>query len=175
MFHVIKKNTGFTLIELLVVSSLIVIFTSAVLISNATMGKSLALSRATHKLSQDLRRAQEMSMSARIQGASMPSGYGLHFYSSDQDSYVLFADLDGNRQYNPALEKVEEVELEKTVSIGSLLPAGSELTILFEPPLPLVVINFNLGVDYATTTLTNGDRSTVITVNKAGLIEVVSD
>lgn len=75
------KNKGFTLVELLVVISVIGLILTVTIANYPAIRQQLALSRAAHKLAQDIRMAQEMAMSyVEFQGGencSLP----LHFSS----------------------------------------------------------------------------------------------
>ncbi len=162
-------NRGFTLIELVVVISIIGLMTGLVLANYRSGEKNLALQRSAHKLSQDLRRAQEMATSAReFQEQTPPGGYGIYLNLLQPDRYVLFADLDGGLDYDTG-EDVETLELEENIDIDSLSP-GSPLTIVFSPPDPSVT----LAPDAATAVITieGGGAQKNIRVNKAGLIYV---
>lgn len=162
------KN-GFTLIELLVVIGLILFF-SALILPNFNFGeKNLALERSSAKLVQDLRRAQEMAMSAKkFTGApeTFKGVYGIKF-EINFSSYILFADLD-NDQILDSNEAIETSLLEKGTKISALLPA-SPLIITFTPPDPVTNINPPSATS-AIITLTNDIRTKNIKVNKAGLV-----
>lgn len=161
---------SFTLVELLVVTGIILFLTVLILPSYRTGEVQFALQRSASKLAQDLRRAQEMSMSAKeFAGApaTFKGTYGIKF-EINSSNYVLFADLDNDQVYDSG-EEVESPELEKKVKISNLSPA-SPLIITFTPPDPTV--NINPSADLATITLTNDIQTKNIKVNKAGLINV---
>jgi type II secretory pathway pseudopilin PulG len=87
------KEKGITLIEIIIVVFMIVIF-SMILISNfpGIQGQ-LALARASYKLAQDLRRAQDLSLS----GAEVISSDGQHIKSAGYGIYInLYQD---NKKY----------------------------------------------------------------------------
>ena len=108
-----NKNNGFTLVEILVVIVIIMILTLVALPYFLQAGKQFALSRSAHKLAQDIRRAQEMSMSAKEFGGGVPpGGYGIYF-PNDSHNYILFADLDGGQDYDGSGEAAEEIFLEE--------------------------------------------------------------
>src|SRR4030042_2002670 len=137
---------GFTLIEITVVVSIIVLLGTIFIINYRGGEKQFALQRSAHKLSQSLRGAQEMAMSAQIFEGSFPAGgYGISL-QKDNEFYILFADLDGDGIYDdfPNPEKIEEISLENGIYISQLLPSSdNSLAITFFPPAPEIKINNN--------------------------------
>jgi len=147
----------------------IIILLSALVLPNYRTGESqLALQRSANKLAQDIRRAQEMAMSAKeFEGVVPPGGYGINF-QTNLTSYILFADLNNNKIFDSG-EAIETLSLERGVKISNLSPA-SPLTISFTPPDPTV--NINPSNSLAIITLSNNGQTKIIKVNKAGLIYV---
>ena len=161
---------AFTLVELLVVIGIIILLTALALPDYRTGERQFALQRSASKLAQDLRRAQEMAMSAKeppTASETFKGAYGIKFQTNSSD-YILFADLDNDQIYDSG-EEIETLPLEKKVKISNLSPA-SPLTISFTPPDPQ--ININPSDSLATITLTNNGQTKIIKVNKAGLIYV---
>jgi len=159
---------AFTLIELLVVTGIIILLSALVLPNYRTGESQLALQRSANKLAQDIRRAQEMAMSAKeFEGVVPPGGYGINF-QTNLTSYILFADLNNNKIFDSG-EAIETLSLERGVKISNLSPA-SPLTISFTPPDPTV--NINPSNSLAIITLSNNGQTKIIKVNKAGLIYV---
>jgi prepilin-type N-terminal cleavage/methylation domain-containing protein len=165
------KNKGFTLVELLVTVSIISLL-SVVVFANYRLGeKRFALERSAHKLAQDIRRAQNMSMTTQEFQGAVPGGYGIYFNITNPTQYFLFADLNGNKIYD-SNEKVQTLEFEKRVSIIILSPS-SPLNIFFFPPDPAVLISGNPAINSASITLNfEGGSGKTIKVNKVGLIEI---
>jgi Tfp pilus assembly protein FimT len=165
-------SKSFTLIELLVATAIIVLLTALILPNYRAGDKSLALQRSANKLAQDIRRVQDMAMSAKeIEGApaSWRYGYGIRLAKSQPNQYILFADLDNGEDYDPG-EEIETITLERMVKIDELLPS-SPLIVIFEPPDPTVTItpddnmaSIKLGVSVS--------LQKTIKINKAGLIAV---
>ena len=163
-------NKGFTLIELVVVIGIIVLLTALTLPNYRAGDKQLSLQRSVSKLSQDLRRAQEMAMSSREFIGAPPTfrgGYGIYFNLSQPGQYILFADLDNENDYDTG-EAVETLVLESKIIIDSLSPSGP-LTIVFIPPDPTIVFSPDAAI--ASITVINEETKTV-QINKAGLIAI---
>lgn len=99
-----KKDKGFTIIELLVVTSIILFLTALVLPNYRAGERQFALQRSAQKLAQDIRRAQEMAMSAREYApGQIPFRYGVYSLSpaTPQTSYQIFADRDDDGRWSP--------------------------------------------------------------------------
>jgi len=175
-----KKN-GFTIIELLVVISIIAILSGIVLIDYRSSQQTLVLQRATNKLAQDIRRVQEMAMSAR-ESNGVPPRYGIEFVITDPDHYILFADLNDNGKYESADgDPVETVTFEQGVRIDQLLIGDSDplssttkIWITFEPPDPITEIRNPAATGFliARVQLIGANQTKTISVNAVGRIEI---
>ena len=161
-------TSGFTLIELLAVTSIILLMTALTLPNYRLNSKQLALQRSAIKLTQDLRRAQELAMSSREVAGVVPYGFGIHFDNSLADRYVLFADLNNNYHRDATDQDMETIQLEPNVTITNLAPA-SAFSVLFVPPDPIAFIHDLSSDAQASITLNN---SQTISVNNAGLIAI---
>jgi len=168
-------NKGFTLLELTVVIAIIILL-SGIVLSNYRVGeKEYTLLRSAQKLAQDLRRAEELALSAKAYpGApsSFKGGFGVNF-QINSISYTLFADLNDNKVFDPG-EDLEILNLEKKVKISGL--SASPLNIVFLPPDPQVCISGNCpAISEAQITLsleTNPAKTKIIKVNQIGLITI---
>jgi len=171
-----QKN-GFSLVEILVVFFIIAILT-AILITNFPRGKEqLALKITAHKLIQDLRKAQEMSMSASSEkicdGPKKANAFGIYFDESSPNSYLLFANCDELYSYTSGDIILGNIDLEKGTKIFSL--SSPLLSVAFVPPSPLIYVNGSFALEPAQIVicLENDDsRTKIIEVNEAGLIEI---
>jgi len=169
------SHAGFTLIELLTVVSIIFILSSVVFADWRFGEKDLELQRAAHQLSQDLAKAREMALSAEevnCGGSSKSNNFGIHFESSWPDHYILFADCNGNHQWESGTDVLlETVYLKKSIEISSLSPASS-FSIVFIPPDPIVYINTQSSSTLSVVTLSNGRRNREVKTNTTGMIEI---
>ena len=168
-----NNHRGFTLIELLINIGVISILLAVSFWGYKQRNEGIALERASQKLVMDVERAREMGMSSKeFNGAIPKGGYGVYFSSASSKSYILFADLNDNKVYDPSSEKMEEVSLENNIYIKNISP--SSFCITFKPPSPEVTITTqNSTIDSASVTL--GAKSLpfkkrTIKFNIAGLI-----
>ncbi len=187
-----KNNKAFTLAEVLIVIT-IVLFLFPMVITNYNAGeKQFSLYRSAHGLAQELRNTQEMAMTGKTTpvqfGQNFPAGgYGLYF-EDYKNSYILFADCDGDNEYDksglgettkcseatpgePYPEKLREFYLESGVIISNIIPS-EPLTILFFPPTPVITINPLPFDNQAIITLNLAGKTKTITINTVGLIDV---
>ena len=203
-----SRQKAFTLLEITIVLGIIGLLAGFVLANYRGEEKRSALLRSTHQLAQDLRRVEEMAMSSQKtpawceqveEGVFPKGGYGIHFVQNS-DSYLLFADCDGEGDYddwgsfdcdpnsdtpaghglgNSLNEIIEELTLEQGIKIKYLFTSGfpedtlNALDITFTPPDPEVTIAS--GDDaWAEIVLCLKDNENIlrtITINKAGLID----
>lgn len=167
-------NRGFTLVELLVVISITILLSTLVLANYRGGESQLALQRSANKLAQDVRRAEEMAMSAKEHQGNVPPGYGIYL-EENNNYYLLYADIHENEKYDGADQIVEEIYLESKVYIKDVQPAS--LSINFKPPDPEVKISGQVIDDANLATIilslkTDSTKEKIIKVNKAGLIYV---
>lgn len=162
-------SKAFTLIELLVTTTIIVLIALFSFPNYRVGQEDLNLRISASKLSQNLRRAQSMSVSAKeFQGGVPRGGYGVYFNMASPASYILFADTDSGRDYDGAGELVETIAFEKNTVLQALSPSGP-LTIVFTPPDPTVYFTPDSSAVSITIRVT-GQKT--VSVNKAGLIAI---
>lgn len=172
-------NKGFTLIELLVIISITVLM-SVVLFANYRSGnESFALERSAQKLSQDLRRTQEMAMSG-FEGETSSNGYGIYFdkTTGNETKYIIYLNNDG-MYYESGVDTAKEtINIENGVKICNIIHNSANpnnISISFEPPDPLTYIESVSSGDEATVVLCvikSPTETRMITVNNSGMIEV---
>ena len=176
MFQVsYSMKKGFTLIEILVTSSIIVIL-AAILVANFPGGgKQFALQQTAHKLIQDLRKAQEMAMSAKEESCAggEANGFGIHFEMASPNSYTLFANCDAFYDYDSGIDKdLQNIPLETGIKILNLSADPSD--IVFAPPGPATYINHTAfsTAQIIISVESDTSKTKIIRVNSSGLIEI---
>jgi len=170
-----NKQKGFTLIELIVVMAIIVILTTLVLANYRDGQKRYALSQSAQQLASDLRRIQNMAMNGvGISAASGRRGYGIYINLANNDSYIIYADQNGNNTWQPSDELIEAINLANNVKITGVSTPNEKADIYFESPDPTTYIS-NLGgsnniiITLGMDSLANTET---VTVTLAGVIQV---
>jgi len=191
------STKGFTLLELTVVIAIIILLSGIVLTNYRVGEREYALLRSAYKLAQDLRQVEKMATASEtLPSAIFPSdkdnggfpkgGYGI-FFQNNSNSYILFADCDGDKEYDetgaalscaeatsdtPYPEGIKELFLEEKIKISNLYPS-SPFSITFFPPDPVIEIKSGeLLYNSATITITYDGETKTVKINTVGLIEI---
>jgi prepilin-type N-terminal cleavage/methylation domain-containing protein len=146
-----KKNQGYTLIELIVSISILTMITGLFLADYKSSNQKAMLNTAADQLASDIRLMQSYALGAKKTGSgTVPAGGWCINVFSPKDRYILFADNNGNGDYDGAGEKYKEiilpVQLEiKTGGFVISLPAGgttsrNRIDVCYQPPDPKVSI-----------------------------------
>jgi prepilin-type N-terminal cleavage/methylation domain-containing protein len=158
-----RKELGFTLIEFLVVLFIISLISGAALANYGSSKQRYYVSKATQQFASDLRRAQNMALTGKIQGMTVPQGYGIHIVSSSQ--YLLFYNTDSQKTYQGS-GVLETINIEG----GSAL-APVNYDIYFTPPEPLTYLQgVNSGLQLFV--ISSGSYSKTVSINVNGKIEI---
>lgn len=184
-------NKGITLVEILVVIFIVVLLSSILVADFPKIQRQFALSRATYRFAQDLRRAQDMALSGAevkkqdgtILGAK---GYGIYINLSDSAKiYILYADINGDKKYTSEIEDyiIQTINLNdnaKGVAIESINNTNNsqEISINFNPPNPTISIFPGLaenavraGISFGLESDLNSSNIRNVFIYKSGLIE----
>ncbi len=184
-----KSNKGFTLVEILVVIFIIILMSGMIFANYRQSGQQFALQRSANKLAQDIRRAQQMAMSAKEYRGEVPvGGYGIYFWPNpnppppNDRKYILFGNRDiDNHTYNSGSDyEIEVISVEKGVKIADIKIDGNskaKMHISFIPPDPQVWIvppegGGGSGAEIILALEQDLTKTKIIKVNKAGLIEI---
>ncbi len=159
------SQKGFSIIELLVVIFIVALLSGLVLVGFFSGQKRYAVSRAAQLLAADLRRAQNFAITGKIQGATVPAGYGLYISSASQ--YKLFYNNNTNKQYNASSITLETISL----ADAAITSAGIAKSIYFTPPEPVTYIN-GAASGSQIFTITSNSYSKTVTVDASGRISI---
>jgi len=77
------------------VLAIITIITIIVITSQSDFNKTLILQNTAYDVALTLRSAETFGLGSRASGTTVNAGYGLHFSSGTNDSFILFADASG--------------------------------------------------------------------------------
>ena len=144
---------GLTLIELIIVISIIAIVSIIVLPNYRSSNRHLALERSIHTLHHDIRRAQEMAMSATqcppvclmgpcVCAGDVPLGFGIVLNQGDE-FYRIYADTTESEWFDGGDDIIYRTDLEPTVFIAEIRIDGGVIAsggVNFKSPDPTVNI-----------------------------------
>lgn len=171
MFQCSGKK-GLTLVEMLIALGIVSVLSVILLPRYASINNNLALSRNAYQLSQNIRKAREMAVSARAVGGSVPPGYGVYLIEGGTE-YVIYADTNGNRVFDVSGDVIiEEINLDRKINIKDIAGVSSPLSINFVGPDPLVYITGGATAASIILGLTESSEIETINVNKVGLVYV---
>jgi prepilin-type N-terminal cleavage/methylation domain-containing protein len=189
---------GFTLIELLVSITIFGVMTGF-LMANFRSGRTAdELRIGAQNVASALREAQTMAFSGKLVntcrgGANdlkvcqtgapspcpggtctleVPHGYGLraNTLAGSAGSLIIYADVNGDRAYNPGEELNTRVLAPSSrVTVKTVVPSASGLLdIVFDPPKPTIYYNNSTTTTQATVTVTHSTTGAVrdVTMNR---------
>ncbi|NIA04257.1 MAG: prepilin-type N-terminal cleavage/methylation domain-containing protein [Nitrospiraceae bacterium] len=178
----LSRARGFTLIELLTSISIIAIMTAIIFANPEKPRQQLALQRSTYQVSQAIRLAEGMGISAKeasVCSNTVPKGgYGIYFDISSPSQYTIFADCNGNKVYDAPGEQISVSDLEKNTFIQSISP-DTPLSVFFIPPDPQVIIKYGAGSTTSNASIVlsceiNPDITKEIDITDTGLVYVAT-
>ncbi len=111
-------TSGFTLVEMIVSLSIFAVITGVVLAHYKDFSGGIVLSNLAYEMATTIRQAQVYGISVKGAGPSTFNlRYGVHLVYPTNNTFILFADLDGNQQYSGSSEIVENL----TPSQGNII------------------------------------------------------
>lgn len=194
----LPAQAGATLVEVIFVIFLIVLFSSIVISDFPSIQKSFYLTKAANKFSQDIRRAQDLSLSGYFvkdeNGQQLEiSGYGVYINKLENDhQYIIYADScpsnNFDRQYtSPGPGCLAGDYIIDTINLKDYGPelfikdltnvqGGQAVSMSFVPPNPdTIITSLNQGtkeVDIVLSLESNNSKIKEIILNQTGLIYV---
>jgi type II secretory pathway pseudopilin PulG len=151
----LKNSPGITLVEVIVTVSVITIFSGIIISDFPKAKRQFALSAATHKLAQDLRRAQDMSLSGTQltdygEELLLARGFGVYINlnsaSGDNKRYIIYGDKNNDQEYDPLIDYNLDIvnidsELGGVIIKGIYNVSADSVSINFYPPNPKTSIS----------------------------------
>jgi len=184
------QEKGTTLIEIIAVITIITLFSMILIADFPKIIRQYAVSRSSYKLSQDIRRVEDLGLSGvQIEGQNSPvGGYGLYIDLDDnEEQYIIYAD---NCSDTPDFEYIFGCDsIIETIGIseqqagiyikrinGNISGLVNSASINFTPPNPKVTITAsdiqNNSIDIVIGSSFDDSLERTVFVNNSGLIEV---
>jgi prepilin-type N-terminal cleavage/methylation domain-containing protein len=190
LFKILKTdNYGFTLLELVISLFIITLMISAFL-ANYNGGRSSSnLSLAAQQMVSDIRSAQNKALgTASYSGTPPVGGWGVHLDTTNKNSYIIFADVNGDKKYNNSPDEAlisgggqtinfpSDVQIDSFSSNKTGYLSPTSLDLIFLPPDPITTINLNSGsatssVAQVILKQTGTNAKSVSTINILGLLQ----
>ena len=175
-----KSGAGFTIVELIVTTGIFALITSMILIRDAQFNSTVRLSSLTYEVALAVRQAQIFGTGVREYGSGdFNVGYGVHFDTTNNKSFVFFADANKNNVYDGTPEIIEIVNMRGNNFISKFCifslngnetcsDSGSKLDILFKRPshnaiiLSDVVLGLNESARIYISSTTGDEKSVLV-------------
>jgi len=197
-----NSEKGITLVEIIITILIIALFTMITIANFPAIQKQYALSSATYKLAQDLRKTQDLGLSGvtlydSAKKSIAVKGYGL-YVNPTKSEYIIYADVattsntSGSQNFDNTnfikcdeydvssdtgdciIDTINIIQQNQNLTINGITNISSpDVSINFTPPGPVTTIsNLNSGSNSVDIILSNGVSSRKISVNTSGLINV---
>lgn len=132
----LRKINGFTLMEMVVSIAIISTISSIFLANYHSTNKRSDLIMTTQQTVANIRLMQNNSLSLTdFNGIPPKGGWGVYFTMASSSSYFLFADVDGDHQYQDS-ELSRIVTLPAGITVSNIEGIGGNTSIVFLPPSP---------------------------------------
>lgn len=157
-----KHQKGFSLVELVASVAIFLVITTIILVKHSDFSGTLLVENLAYDIALSVRKAQVFGLSVREFTAGSNEfnvGYGVHFDSVSNNTYIFFADRNRNEKYDDSSEIIETFTLRKGNVISEFcgtLASGAEkcspsdisyLDIVFERPNPDAIIKSSVPSD----------------------------
>jgi len=118
----LELEKGFTVVEVLVSASIIALIASLILANYPRFNEALAVRQVAEQIASATRLVQAYGLSVKEfgTGSDIFPGYGIYFQSASPASYIIFADVDADFQYDGVSERVKEIAVETSSRIYDL-------------------------------------------------------
>ncbi len=180
---ILNTKSGFTLLEVLITLFIITLLTAMFLTNYRSGSRNTDLTFAAQKLVSDIRMAQNNSLGSVLYNATTTSGgWGIHFDTSNNTKYLIFADKNNNKLYDNG-EAIDAfggrtVALPANIIIDNIDSGGSSRTqidVTFLPPDPVTRIYWAAFSSSTAATIrlkeTTQGKTKNLNINVLGLVE----
>lgn len=187
-----KEERGFTLVELMVVFSISALIASVMIASYPDFSSQIKFKNTVLDVALAIREAQVYGAGAKEVKLGSPAdpfnvAYGVHFDMNKPNSFILFADANGDDEYTSTGEDVESFTIERDFKIKDIcinngticyLPSGVQklLDVMFKRPNPDAIINMGPNAKVANGTIqiinTKNGKVKTVRVTSTGQISV---
>lgn len=165
IFSKSTNTKGFTLSELLVVIAIFVMIAALALANLRGASPKQELNQQAENLASVFRQAQVQSYSGTSFNGVIPTGgFGVHIAECQKApcSVSLFADLDGDFDFDERTELVATVSLGTNITIAGI-SESSPLNVIYKPPRPIICYN-NVCSDLSPLKIVLGHRQSNLLV-----------
>ncbi|MEK7568802.1 MAG: type II secretion system protein [Patescibacteria group bacterium] len=184
-----RASRGFTVIELLVTMAIFSVLTGVVLARYRDYTTNASFTNASEDIILALRQAQVYGAGGKQNDAACAGGkymchYGVSFVEGDS-FFTMFVDRNDNMVFDAGDTVLEKAYFESPITIADVSCDGSfctsnNLGIVFIRPYTDAWINASpyngIGVTpsfyFGTITITNGEKSSMVTISRAGQISI---
>lgn len=131
------QSEGFGLIELLVSISIMVVVTSVVLVRQTSFNGAVLLRSQAYEVALQLRDAQLNAVSATGQSGNYRSLIGVHFDTTNNGTYRIFRDVDGDSYYDVNEEFGLQGQIDPRFEVRAIRADGNSVTnlsVVYERP-----------------------------------------
>lgn len=131
------QSEGFGLIELLVSISIMVVVTSVVLVRQTSFNGAVLLRSQAYEVALQLRDAQLNAVSATGQSGNYRSLIGVHFDTTNNGTYRIFRDVDGDSYYDANEEFGLQGQIDPRFEVRAIRADGNSiesLSVVYERP-----------------------------------------
>ncbi len=153
------RSKGHTLTELIVVIAIIVIISTAAIVSFSGLSEAVALRNAARELATNIRKAQNLALvvSQTPGGGPAPQRFGLRISSSPGISYYLCADANNSGTCTTSEKLGADVAFAHGVNINAVSP--NPLHLMFVAPEAYAQFNDGSGMPQPISSVTISLRS----------------
>lgn len=180
-----NKKRGFSLAELLVVLAVMTIITGVVLAKYRGYGTNALFANATENIVLSIRQAQLYGVAVKgttgtcSAGSQFDCSFGANFSVATPDRLTLFADNNNNGIFDAGDGSTQVVTWNSPIAVtaiacGGGACSGGVVNFTFKRPSPTAMIHDSGATTYTvgSVTLSDGVKTSTITVNKAGQISL---